>query len=118
MSYDAAEGFRITLSDTLRAAMVARDRDAVRALRSVMAAIDNAGAVTPPAGTRDAAAPPTEVPRRPLSANEIAAILQAEIATRSRNAGEYERRGNAAQAAELRSEIATLQPLTALLPSP
>lgn len=116
MSHDAAEGFRITLSDSLRAAMVARDRDAVRALRSVMAAIDNAGAVTPPTAASDAAASPTEVPRRPLSADEIAAILQAEIATRSRNAGEYERHGNAAQAAELRYEVATIQPLTALLP--
>ncbi len=117
MTHDAAEGFRITLSDTLRAAMVARDRDAVRALRSVMAAIDNAGAVTLPT-VPDTAASPTEVPRRPLSTDEIAAILQAEIATRSRNAGEYERHGNATQAAELRHEIAAIQPLTALLPSP
>lgn len=115
MSHDAAEGFRIMLSDTLRAAMVARDRDAVRALRSVMAAIDNAGAVTPPAGAPDAALP-SEVARRPLSVDEIAAILQAEIATRNRNAGEYERRGNAAQAAELRHEVATIRPLIALLP--
>lgn len=116
MSHDAAEGFRIMLSDTLRAAMVARDRDAVRALRSVMAAIDNAGAVTPPAGAPDAAPLPSEVARRPLSVDEIAAILQAEIATRNRNAGEYERRGNAAQAAELRHEVATIRPLIALLP--
>lgn len=61
---------------------------------------------------------PVEVPRRPLSIDKIAAILQAEIASRSRNAGEYERRGNATQAAELRYEIATIQPLTALRSQP
>lgn len=116
MSNDAAERFRATLSDTLRAAMLARDSDAVRAMRCIMAAIDNAGAVTPPPGGADAAASPTEVPRRPLSTQEIAAILHAELAARSRNADEYERLGNAAQAAQLRHEIATIQPLTALLP--
>lgn len=114
MSNDAAEWFRTRLSDDLRAAFAARDRAAIRTLRCIMAAIDNAGAVAVDANATHVA-PSTEVPRKPLSEPEIAAILQAEIAARARVADEYERRGNAVQAGELRHEIATIQPLTALL---
>lgn len=115
MSNDAAEWFRTRLSDDLRAAFAARDRTAIRTLRCIMAAIDNAGAVAVDANATHTASH-TEVPRRPLSEAEIAAILQAEIAARARVADEYERRGNAVQADELRHEIATIQPLVALLP--
>lgn len=42
---DPAEHFRALLSEQLRAALAARNGEAVRTLRCVMAAIDNAGAV-------------------------------------------------------------------------
>lgn len=46
---DSAALFRARLADELRDALSARDRDRVATVRSVMAAIDNAGAVPAPA---------------------------------------------------------------------
>jgi len=84
--------------------------ETVRTLRCVMAAIDNAGAVSLEE-VRRAAPSTTETPRKSLSEQEIAEILQAEIAARRRVAEEYARLGNAAQAAKLHAEIATIQHL-------
>ena len=111
---DPAERFRATLSEQLRAAFAARDSEAIRTLRCVMAAIDNAGAVSLEEARR-AAPSSTETPRRRLSEQEITEILQAEIAARSRAADDYARLGNSAQAAKLHDEIATIQHLTTLL---
>lgn len=111
---DPAEHFRALLSEQLRAAFAARNGEAVRTLRCVMAAIDNAGAVPLEAITAVAPAT-TETPRRRLSEPEIADILQAEIAARNRVAAEHARRSNDKQAASLYAEIATIQHLTTLL---
>ena len=112
---DAADRFRARLAEELRAAFAVRNREATRTLRCIMAALDNAGAVSPEAQARYAAASITEAPRRPLSEQEIAALLQAEIAARSKTADIYEHVGNAAQATQLRDEIATIAHLTTLL---
>ena len=111
---DPAERFRARLSEQLRAAFAARDSAAIRTLRCVMAAIDNAGAVSLEE-VRGAAPSTTETPRRRLSEREIAEILQAEIAARSRAADDYARLGNSAQAARLHDEIALIRHLTTLL---
>ena len=111
---DPAERFRARLSEQLRTAFADRDSEAIRTLRCVMAAIDNAGAV-PLTEARRAAPAATETPRRSLSEQEIADILQAEIAARSRAADQYTRLGNGAQAAKLHNDIATIQHLTTLL---
>ncbi len=111
---DPAERFRARLSEQLRAAFAARDSAAIRTLRCVMAAVDNTGAVSLEE-VRGAAPSTTETPRRRLSEREIAEILQAEIAARSRAADDYARLGNGAQAANLHDDIATIQHLTALL---
>jgi hypothetical protein len=110
---DPAERFRTRLSEQLRAAFADRDSAAIRTLRCVMAALDNAGAVSLEEASR-AAPSTTETPRRRLSEREIAEILQAEIAARSKAAAEYTRLGNGAQAAKLHDEIATIQHLTTL----
>jgi len=104
------EQFRAILSHQLRAALAERDMETVRTLRCVMAAIDNAGAVSLEE-VRRVAPSTTETPRKSLSEQEIAAILQDEIAARRRVVEEYARLGNAAQAAKLHAEIATIQHL-------
>ena len=111
---DPAERFRARLSEQLRAAFAARDSATIRTLRCVMAAIDNAGAVSLEE-VRRAATATTETPRRRLSEQEIAEILQVEIAAKSRAADQYTRLGNGAQAAKLHNDIATIQHLTTLL---
>lgn len=112
---DAAEWFRARLSEKVRAALADRDRAALRTLRCMMAAIDNAGAISQEEATRLSAASITKAPRRCLGEREIAAILQAEIDTRGKAADAYERIGNAAQAAQLRDDITTIEHLTMLL---
>lgn len=111
---DAAEQFRSRLSTQLRTSLVERDLEAVRTLRCVMAAIDNAGAI-PLEEAERAAATTTEAPRRPLSEREIAAILQAEIAARRKAADQYAGLGNSAVADQHRIDIATIEHLTTLL---
>jgi len=109
----------VTLRPRLRAALTAamksRDAAAVAALRSALAAIDNAeavdpaqGPVPPPAGgpvaKSVAGVGAAEVPRRELTAEEEAAIVAGEAAERRAAATEYERLGRTEDAARLRSE--------------
>ena len=122
-----------SLHDRLRralpAAMKARDRRAVTALRSALAAIDNAGAVDPtqglPAG-RDggtastAAVHPqlagtvagvgaTEVERRRLSQAQMEELVRAEVADRETAAAGYEQAGQLEAAERLRAEAGVLR---------
>jgi uncharacterized protein YqeY len=87
----------------LTAAMKARDRRAVAALRSTLAAIDNAEAVdatqAPPAGEGEIAGAAlgvgaAEVERRTLTAAETEAIVRREVAERETAAQAYERRAD------------------------
>jgi uncharacterized protein YqeY len=116
------------LRRALPAAMKARDRAAVDALRSALAAIDNAQAVDPPrpppgdggaepggaagghprlAGTV-AGVGAAEVARRPLSEAQMAEIVAREIAEREAAAGGYERVGQLELAERLRAEARVL----------
>ena len=112
---DAAERFRARLAEELSAALAKRDREAIRTVRCIMSVLDNAGAVSQDAQATYAAASITEVPRRAVSEAEIAALLQAEVAARNRNADTYERVGNLTQAARLRDEIALIEHLATRL---
>ena len=105
------------LRAALAPAMRQRDRVAMSALRSALAAIDNAEAVDPahaprPGQGRIAGAVSgvgaAEVPRRTLSAGEAAQVVRAEIAQREAAAAAYERLGREEQAARLRAEAAVL----------
>jgi arginase len=111
-------GLRARLRRALPAAMKARDRDAVSALRAALAAIDNAEAVeavaTPPgAATPDVAGAVAfgegEVPRRHLTEGDVIAIVALEAAERGATADEYDRLGKPDDAARLRREATTLQ---------
>ncbi|WP_431681780.1 GatB/YqeY domain-containing protein [Kitasatospora sp. KL5] len=107
---------RPRLRAALTAAMKARDRVAVDALRPTLAALDNAEAVERPEGAdRNLAvelipvgAGAAEVPRRELTEEQIVGIVRAEASERSEAAEAYERAGRADRAERLRAEAAVL----------
>lgn len=113
-----SEAIRGRLHAALRDALRARDRVAMSALRSALAAIDNAGAVPPEPAPAVATGPHIagavtghgagEVPRRALATGETEQIVRAGIAERSAAAAGYERAGHAEQARRLRAEAAIL----------
>ncbi|WP_433672021.1 hypothetical protein ACQP06_10430 [Nocardia sp. CA-136227] len=106
---------RERLRAALPAAMKVRDRHATAALRSALAAIDNAEAVDGSdarAGAIESSAVgagAAERPRRVLTEAEVVAIVRAEIDERLTAAREYaEFESGADRAAGLRAEAATL----------
>ena len=96
--------------------MKARDRAATAALRSALAAIDNAEAVIPDGSTRESlaiellptGAGATEVARRLLTDDEVERIVRAEVAEREAAADGYEQAGRADRADQLRQEVRVL----------
>ncbi len=103
----------------LPAAMKARDKITVAALRSALAAIENAGAVATPdaptplignSGVAGAAigVGATEVARRDLSEAHVTEIVRGEIAERQRAAATYEQAGRYDRARALHDEAAVL----------
>jgi hypothetical protein len=112
------DAIRDRLHQALRDAMRARDSVAASALRSALAALDNADAV--PAGQGPAAASGPhfagavaglgagEVPRRGLAVGEAERIVRAEIAEREAAAAGYEGAGHGEQARRLRRGARTL----------
>ncbi|PRX99106.1 GatB/YqeY domain-containing protein [Allonocardiopsis opalescens] len=110
---------RTSLRDGLKAALKARDRVAVTALRSALAAIDNAEAV-PADHPLDAAASSehvagaalgvgaADVARRRLTEEEVRSIVEKEARDRTAAAAEYERLGRTDAAERLRTEAEVL----------
>lgn len=107
---------RSRLRQALPEAMRARDRVAVSALRTALAALDNAEAVpVDGAALRGLAleqaplgAGATEAARRELGEGEAADIVRAEAAERLEAAGRSTAREHAARAVRLRAEAAVL----------
>jgi uncharacterized protein YqeY len=103
---------RNRLQSALPEAMKARDRAAVSALRSALAAIENAAAVAPqdaPFGLPVNGLGATEVPRREQDDTEIERIVRSEIDERLTAASEYDALGRADQADRLRAEAHALE---------
>lgn len=116
---NGVDEMRARLRADLKAAMKAREPEAVSALRTALAAIDNAEAVPvdgaagsptdgPIAGAT-AGAGSTEAARRELSAGEVRALLAAEIAERVSAAEGYEAGGQREAADRLRREAEVLR---------
>lgn len=112
----------MSVRDRLRAAlttaMKSRDATATAALRSALAAIDNAEAVevgrqSPmlhgPIPGAAAGLGAAEVPRRVLTETEMVAVVEAEIAERESAARTYDGLGRRDEAERLRSEAAALR---------
>ncbi len=98
-----AERMRKRIETDLMAAMRSRDMVAVKTLRSLLGALDNASAVDPTSREARADGSSTEVPRHELSREEIAAIVREEIAERESSAVTYDRTGIREKADELRA---------------
>jgi hypothetical protein len=124
---NGAESLHERLSRALPVAMKARDRVAVAALRSALAAIANAEAVDPPQPPPPAQRPDhggsgsgpafagavaglgaTEVERRRLSGVQVEEVVRAEVAERETAAAGYERAGQLEHAERLRAEAKVL----------
>lgn len=115
-STSAREALRAALKD----AMKGRERDAVTALRSALAAIDNAEAVdasptklettSEHVAGASIGAGSAEAMRRELSEVEIRAILEREMSERIEVAQEFESLGQLGEAARLRREAEALAP--------
>jgi uncharacterized protein YqeY len=96
--------------------MKARDRVAVAALRSTLAAIDNAEAVDGVAVADQRLAIEhtpvgvgvTEVERRALTEEQVEHVVRAEVGEREAAAREYDRVGRPERAEQLRSEVGVL----------
>lgn len=107
---------RVRMRQALPEAMRARDKAAVSALRSTLAALDNAEAVpVGPAALRGRAleqAPVgvgvTEAARHELSDSGVAEIVRAEVAERLEAADRLSAPAHAERAARLRAEAAVL----------
>lgn len=110
---------RAALRKDLTAAMKARDSSAVTALRTAIAAIDNAQAIeathAPGTATSEHFAGAhvglgvTEADRRHLDDDEIRDILRAQITERGVEADRYEALGRTDAAARLRREADALR---------
>jgi uncharacterized protein len=111
---------RAELRRDLAAAIRTRDAVAVAALRTALAAIENAEAVPPEeAGAAHPGGSPVagavvglgagEVRRRELTDGDVERIVRAEVTERVTAAGEYERRGQEDWAGRLRAEADVLR---------
>ncbi|MEV1249288.1 GatB/YqeY domain-containing protein [Nonomuraea sp. NPDC050022] len=111
---------RANLRDDLKTALKARDRIAITALRSALAAIENAEAVpvdSPSPGGPEynehfagstAGLGTADVERRLLTEADLLSILEKEVRERSVAAQEYERLGRDDHAERLRAEAEVL----------
>ncbi|MCM6773889.1 GatB/YqeY domain-containing protein [Nocardia sp. CDC159] len=105
---------RSRLRAALPAAMKSRDRAAAAALRSALAAIDNAEAVAPAETSPGAieaspiGAGAAEAPRRDLTESDIEQIVRKELTERLTTAAEYDALGHTDRANQLRAEAAAL----------
>jgi len=104
------------LREALRAALKSRDKVAASALRSALAAIENAGAIDVPAARRGQAIEESplgpgaaEAERRALTEADVARIVRAEIADRDLAAVAYQQAGHVERAARLRAEADVLR---------
>lgn len=106
---DAASALRDRLNGDLLSAMKSRDRIATAALRSLMAALDNASAVPMSKGAASIVGPVSDVPRKMLSTEDCRRILAGEARSRTEAAEDYERLGRHHEAAQMRAELLVIE---------
>ena len=121
-----AEDIRARLRAALPVAMKERDKPLVAVLRTTLAALDNAGAVT--IGPDDAGSLALEatlvgvgardVPRRELDDAEVERLVRAEVTERREAARVCEGAGQPERAEGLRREADALAAVAGLPPSP
>ena len=101
---------RTSLRDGLKTALKTRDRVAVSALRSALAAIENAEAVPVGAASEPSVGVGTaEADRRVLTDADLRSIIEREVEERTSAAEEYVRHGRSDVAEGLRAEAEVLR---------
>lgn len=108
---------RARIRTDLRIAMGARKMEEVAVLRTLLAALDNAEAVSVPPKrytVRQFGDPATEVPRKQLGAEDVVAILEAEQSEKLSVASSLEQVGRTEDAAKLRNAAAIVARYLAL----
>ncbi|HEY6737893.1 MAG TPA: GatB/YqeY domain-containing protein [Actinopolymorphaceae bacterium] len=100
---------RTSLRDGLKTALKTRDRVAVSALRSALAAIENAEAVPAQASEPAIGVGTAEADRRVLGDADLRSILECEVEERTSAAEEYVRHGRSDVAERLRAEAEVLR---------
>ena len=105
---DAELAFRARLAADLKTALKTRDAAEISAVRSLIAAIDNAGAVATPAKNVPVYGQSGDVPRRDLSPADLEHLLGAEIAEREEAVATYEAGGQRDAAERLRAQLRVL----------
>jgi uncharacterized protein len=101
------EELRERVGSDLKSAMKLRSSLDVRALRSLLTALDNGTAVALESLSPEARRA-GEVPRRELTSADVEAILQRQVDEREDAAAEYARLGMQPEVERLRAEIAIL----------
>ncbi|MFT3715584.1 MAG: GatB/YqeY domain-containing protein [Gordonia sp. (in: high G+C Gram-positive bacteria)] len=107
---------RTAMRADLRTAMKAKDKSTVSALRTALAAIDNAESVDAGESATTSAhvagaslgAGSAEADRKQLSADDVAGILRTQVLDLQQQAEQYEALGRDDAAAELRAQAAVI----------
>jgi len=86
-------------------AMKARQKNRVTALRSVLAAIDNAEAVAVTPSRQPVVGRSNDVPRKELNEDDIRDIVQREILDYQSSIAQYEQLGKEVEADQLRERL-------------
>jgi hypothetical protein len=102
---DAKKSIVERLKADLRTAMKDRQSSRVVALRTMLSALDNAGAVEVDPSFVPLAGRTPDVPRKELSEDEQLTILRREALGRLASIQQYERLGKLEEAARLRAEL-------------
>jgi uncharacterized protein YqeY len=113
-AYAAEAALRSGLTAGLRQAMLARDAVAIAAIRSLVAAVDNAGAVPLEGLNATVVGRSGDVARRVLSADDLAAVLEGEAEERRAAIATYEMGGRGDAADRLRAELRVIDRYRAL----
>ena len=92
----------------LKAAMSAKDKTTVAVLRTTLAALSNAEAVSAEGSTPAQGTFANEVDRKVLDDADVVAIIQRERAELQASADEYDGVGQSEEAAALRAQLAIL----------
>lgn len=101
---------RERLKEGLLAAMKAKNLEAVAALRTALAAIDNAEAVEPGNQSAPIVNRSADVPRKALSEEDIIALVRSEATDLRKAAVQYDSIGQVKRAEELRLKLKALEP--------
>jgi uncharacterized protein YqeY len=99
---------RDSMQADLKTAMSARDRTTVAVLRTTLAALSNAEAVSADGSRATTGVFANEVDRKVLDDADVLAIIERERAELQASAHEYEAVGQHDEAAELRRQVAVL----------